>query len=53
MAEEGKADWFVIGGKPLSSLPFRIVDMSDAWDAVINGGIMVECTVSMTISEYQ
>lgn len=52
MAESAATDWFVIGGKPLSTYPFKITDMSDEWDAVLSSGVMVECKVSLTVEEY-
>lgn len=52
MAEAGMADWFVIGGRPLSPYPFKLTGVSDEWDAVLNGGAMVECKISLTIEEY-
>jgi len=52
MAEAGMADWFIIGGRPLSPHPFRLLSVSDAWNAVLNGGVLVECMVSITIEEY-
>lgn len=51
-AEGGYADWFVIGGIPLSEHPFRLVSVSDAWDAVIAGGVLTECKISLQIEEY-
>lgn len=32
--------------------PFKITDISDEWGAVLHGGAMVECKVSLTIEEY-
>lgn len=52
MAENGTTDWFVIGGVPLSAYPFKITDMSEEWDAVLQGGTLIECKVSLTIEEY-
>lgn len=52
MAESGRADWFVVGGKPLSQYPFKILSVSDEWNAVLNGGALVECKISLTIEEY-
>ena len=46
------AHWFVVGGVPLSPYPFKITDISDEWGAVLHGGAMVECKVSLTIEEY-
>lgn len=52
MAESQATDYFIIGGRPLSVYPFKITDISDEWDAVLNGGALVECKVSLTIEEY-
>ncbi len=52
MAESNRADWFIIGGSPISPNPFKITDISDEWAVVLNGGTMVECKVSLTIEEY-
>lgn len=52
MAEAGAADWFVVGGRPLSPHPFKLLSVSDEWNAVLNGGVLVECMVSITIEEY-
>ena len=32
--------------------PFKITDISETWDAVLQGGVLVECKVSLTIEEY-
>ena len=37
---------------PVSPYPFKITDISDEWGAVLHGGAMVECKVSLTIEEY-
>ena len=52
MAESSAVDWFVVGGVPLSPYPFKITDISETWDAVLQGGELVECKVSLTIEEY-
>lgn len=52
IAESDKVDYFVVGGKPLSPNPFRLVSITDEWDAVLNGGVMISCKVGMTIEEY-
>lgn len=51
-SESAKVDYFVIGGSPLSSLPFKIVSMSDSWDVVLSGGLLTQCMVNLTIEEY-
>ena len=45
-------DWFIIGGRPISDNPFKLVSVSDEWDTVLNGGALIECRVSLTIGEY-
>ena len=45
-------DYFIIGGKPLSSLPFKILSITDSWDVVLSGGVLTQCMVSLTIEEY-
>lgn len=52
MAETGVADYFVIGNRPISQHPFRLLSVSDAWNAVIHGGHMVECKISISVEEY-
>mgnify|MGYP000232225343 CR=1 FL=1 len=52
MAETNAADCFIVGGSPVSPYPFKITDISDEWGAVLHGGAMVECKVSLTIEEY-
>lgn len=51
-SESAKADYFIIGQKPLSSLPFKILSMTDSWDVILSGGELSQCTVSLTIEEY-
>ncbi len=31
MAETNAADWFIVGGSPVSPYPFKITDISDEW----------------------
>ena len=52
-AEKGYVDYFVLGGSPLSSNQFKLVSVSDEWDAVISGGVLIECKVSLEIEEYR
>lgn len=51
-AESQNVDWFIIGGRPISEHPFKLVSVSDEWDAVLGGGQLIECRVSLTIEEY-
>ena len=51
-SEKGKADYFIIGGKPLSSNRFVITDVSDEWDVVMLAGALVECKITLKLQEY-
>ena len=51
-AEKGKADYFIVGGKPLSPYPLKITDISDEWDAVILNGKLIECSITLDLEEY-
>lgn len=51
-SEQPVADYFIVGNSPISQHPFRITDVSDEWAAVLQGGMMVECKVTLTIEEY-
>lgn len=51
-AEHAVADYFIVGNSPVSPYPFRIVDISDEWAAVMHSGVLVECKVTLTIEEY-
>lgn len=51
-AESSKVDWLVIGGKPLSPNPFKLVSVSDEWGAVLGNGALIESKVSLSIEEY-
>lgn len=50
--EEGKADYFIIGTKALSTNRFIIKDISDDWQSVIADGLAIEIKFTMTIEEY-
>lgn len=51
-SEKGKADYFIIGGRPLSPNRFVITDISEEWDAVLLAGALVECKITLKIREY-
>lgn len=52
MAENGEAHMLVIGGKPVSSRPFRVISTSEEWDTVMAGGELIKATVSVNLEEY-
>lgn len=53
MAESGAVYYLIIGGSPIGTNPFKLTDVSDEWDCVLNGGELVECKVSLTLEEYK
>lgn len=50
--EQGKVHPFVVGGKRVGSGEWKIVSMTDTWDAIYNGGELVKATAEITIEEY-
>lgn len=53
MAEGFTAYRLVINGKPLSSLPWRLVSVSESWGHMYNRGELVTAEVSLTLEEYR
>lgn len=51
-SENGMADWFIIGSKPLTPNRLRINSVSDTWDVVLNRGELTQCTVQLELEEY-
>lgn len=51
-AEAGEADYFIIGGKPLSEHMLKLTDVSEEWDAVILNGVLIECSLTLGLEEY-
>lgn len=52
IAESDRVDWIIIGSRPLSEHPFRLVEVSDEWGAVLRRGKLVECSVTLKFEEY-
>lgn len=51
-AERGTVRAMVIGGKRLGRHKWRITDISEAWDTILNKGELVRATLSVTMQEY-
>ena len=51
-AESHKADYFIIGNRPLSEHPFKITALTDSEHKILSNNVMVECKINMTIEEY-
>ena len=52
VAESANAYYFVLGGQPMADNPFKITSLSDEWGAVLHGGALIECKVSVELEEY-
>lgn len=50
--EQGTPYPLVIGGKRIGSNQWVITDMSETWETVIQGGKLMEASISITLSEY-
>lgn len=51
-AESHKADYFIIGNKPLSNNRFKITALTDSEHKILSNDVLVECKLNLTIEEY-
>jgi hypothetical protein len=49
---KGQYNQLVIGGRALGKNQFKVINVSEAWDCVMNGGELVAATVTVTFEEY-
>jgi phage protein U len=49
---KGQVNRLVIGGRALGKNQFKITNVSEAWNYVLNGGELIAATVSVTFEEY-
>lgn len=49
---KGIAEHLVIGGKKISTNKYRITEMSEAWDVILNDGALYKATLNLTFEEY-
>lgn len=52
MAEKGKVDYLVIGGRAVGENRFAVTALSETWDTVYSGGELAKASVSVTLEEY-
>ncbi len=52
MVENGIAEYFVVGGVPVSKNPFKITSSSETWDRILNKGELMKATLSLSLEEY-
>ena len=49
---KGTAEYLIIGGKKISNNMYRITEMSEAWDVILNDGALYKATLNLTFEEY-
>lgn len=52
MAEQGKIDYLVIGGRAVGENRFGIAGISETWDVVYSRGELAKASVTVTLEEY-
>ncbi len=52
MAENGKVDYLVIGGKAIGENRFAMTSISETWDTVYSRGELAKASVTVTLEEY-
>lgn len=50
--ETGRAEYLVIGSRPVSENKFVITSMSEKWDVIMNRGELARATISLSLEEY-
>ena len=51
-SEDHKADYFIIGNRPLSQNMFKITALTDSEHKILSNDVCVEMKLNMTIEEY-
>lgn len=52
LAERGIVNTMVVGGRRVGRYRWKITDISETWDTVLNGGELLRATVNVTMQEY-
>lgn len=52
MVETGKADYLIIGGRPVGNNRFFITGISETWDVIYSRGELAQAKCSITMEEY-
>lgn len=50
--ESGRVESLVIGGKKVGKNKWKITQMGETWDTVLNKGELVQATLNLTLEEY-
>lgn len=52
MAEGSAVHHLIVGNAPLARNPFKLTEVSDEWETIMNRGELVRCKVKITVEEY-
>jgi len=50
--EQGKADYFIVGNRPICDNQLTITDIAEDWQSVIVNGALIECKLTLSLKEY-
>jgi len=48
----GEIHPFIVGGRPVGRLWWRLTDVSEAWETIYNNGVLTNAKLNITMSEY-
>ena len=51
-AELGEIHYFVVGGRPVGRLPWRLTSVGEAWEKIYNIGALTNAKLSISMEEY-
>ena len=52
-AELGEVHPFIVGGKPVGRLYWRLTSVGEAWEKIYNNGALTNAKLNITMEEYQ
>ena len=52
-AELGEVHPFIVGGKPVGRLYWRLTNVSEAWETIYSNGALTKAKLTITMEEYQ
>lgn len=51
-SEIGEVHPFIVGGKPVGRLKWRLTSVSEAWETIYNNGALTKAKLTITMEEY-
>ena len=48
----GEIHYFIVGGKPVGRLPWRLTSVSEAWEKIYNNGALTNAKLNISLEEY-